>query len=125
MLFCSLRITRESRISVDATTTAQRILEDIRGQWSVRGAFNSGCATVVLQPPNASFMTLSATQQNLEMTAATSGAATTLTGTCGAIPATAACVAPMKRVVVQAVDSTAATRVLARVTLDVLCPVNP
>lgn len=125
-LASSFQITRENRKSVDATTTAQRILEDIRGQWSVRGAFNSGCATVTLTPPNSGFMTLSATQQNLTMTATTSGTVVTLTGSCGAIPATAPCVAPMKRVIVQAIDSADTTRTLARVALDVLCPVvNP
>lgn len=122
----SFQVTRENRKSLDATTTTQRILEDVRGQWNSRATYNTGCANLVLTPANATFMTLSANQQELTAAAvATATPSAALTTPCGALSATTTCVSPMKRVVVVAVDSTNTTRTLSRVTLDVVCPVNP
>lgn len=118
----SFQITRENRKSIDATTTAQRIIEDIRGQWSDRALFNTSCANVTLSPPNAGYLTLNANQQNLTKAAVLSGSAAPLTTPCGALLAGATCNAPMKRVIVVATDTAAPTRTLARVTLDLVCP---
>ena len=122
----SFQVTRENRKSLDATTTTQRILENVRGQWDSRAVYNTGCANVVLTPTNANFMTLSANQQELTPAAVpTATPPAALTTPCGTLSATTACVSPMKRVVVVAVDSADATRTLSRVTLDIVCPVNP
>ena len=118
----SFQITRENRKSLDATTTAQRIIEDIRGQWSgSRAIYNTGCATLTLQPANATYMTLSAKSSTLDATATTAGTAADV-NTCGTISTVTTCVSAMKRVVVTAVDSSNTARTLARVTLDVVCP---
>lgn len=118
----SFQITRENRKSLDATTTAQRVIEDIRGQWNgSRAVYNTGCATLTLQPPNATYMTLSAKSSTLDATATTAGTAGDVTA-CGTLSTVTTCVSAMKRVVVTAVDSSNTTRILARVTLDVVCP---
>lgn len=125
-LASSFQITRENRKSLDATTTTQRILEDVRGQWNNRAIYNTGCANLVLTSANATFMALSANQQELTSAAVpTTTPVTALTTPCGTLSATTACVSPMKRIIVVALDSANTTRTLSRVTLDIVCPVNP
>ena len=125
----SFQITRENRKSLDATTTAQRIIEDIRGQWSGAGTkavYNTACANVTLTPPNVSFMSLTATQTPLALDATPTGTPTAaVTVPCGALSVSPTCTSPMKRVVVVATDTADTTRVLSRVTLDVVCPEFP
>lgn len=118
----SFQITRENRKSIDATTTAQRIVEDIRGQWRDRATFNTGCAGVTLNSANTSYMAVTANQQNLTQAAVLSGTSSAVTTPCGTLSAGTTCSTPMKRIVVVATDSATPTRTLARVTLDVLCP---
>lgn len=125
-LASSFQITRENRKSLDATTTAQRILEEIRGQWGDKTVYNTGCANVTLTPPNAGFMTLTATRTDLTLAAVGTGTpAAAVTTPCATLSASSTCTSAMKRVIVVATDTADTTRVLSRVTLDVVCPVFP
>jgi prepilin-type N-terminal cleavage/methylation domain-containing protein len=122
----SFQLTRENRRSLDATSNTQRILEDIRGQWRDPMRFDTACAEVTLNSAATNFMTVSATSTNLNRLAvATATPAAVATPTTCPGTALAACDTPMKRVIVTAVDSGDATRVLARATLDVNCPTEP
>ena len=125
----SLKITRENRKSLDATSAVQRVVEAVRGQWQSRGLYGAGCADLNLNQANSNFMAITAKVITLDSSAATSGSETDLdTVSCNAKRTTDTCkilAQPMKRVIVIAMDTENATRVLSRATLDIICPVNP
>jgi prepilin-type N-terminal cleavage/methylation domain-containing protein len=124
----SFQITRASRKALDANASVQRVIEEVRGRWQVRDLYNASCAIIDLTPDSATFLTLSATSLALTASAGTATGATptNLAITGCAIPPYASpvpvCAAPMRRVVVTAVDNTDSNRVLASATLDVVCP---
>lgn len=123
----SFQITRASRKVLDATSSVQRVLEDVRGQWQMRDRYNPFCAIVDLTPDASPFLTLTATNLSLTASAGTvSGALPEdlITSSCVVTPASPApaCITAMRRVVVTAVDTTDSNKVLARAALDVVCP---
>jgi type II secretory pathway pseudopilin PulG len=125
----SFKITRENRKSLDATSAVQRVVESVRGQWQSRGLYGAGCAELTLNQANSSFMSIAATVTVLNAAATITGSEDPLTTTgCTALLTTGTCTAlaqPMKRLIVTATDAETAGRELSKVTLDLVCPVNP
>jgi prepilin-type N-terminal cleavage/methylation domain-containing protein len=124
----SFQLTRESRKTLDATANAQRIIEEIKGQWRAPALYDNACADLTLTPQTSSFMTTTITQQNYNVNAtpvtATTPANVTISSTCPAT-ASATCASPIKRIFVTTTETGTPTKVLARATLDVDCPVRP
>lgn len=128
-LASSFQITRENRKSLDATSAVQRVVESVRGQWQSRGLYGAGCADLTLNQAGSTFMSIAATVTTLAASAATISSATALdTVSCSTKLTSGTCTVlaqPMKRVVVTATDTENAGRELSKVTLDLVCPVNP
>ncbi len=125
-LASSLQITRENRKSLDATSAVQRVVESVRGQWQSRGLYGAGCADLTLNEASSNFMSITATVATVDTTASTVGSPTALDiVSCNTKRTTDTCAVltqPMKRVVVTAIDTESGTKVLSKVTLDVVCP---
>ena len=118
----SFQLTQASRLSLDATTEAQRIVEDIRGQWLSRAIYDSNCAAITLK----SNQTVTLQALNADGTVKTASLPFTKTGCPTApTPNTSNCPVasdPMKRVTVTAKNPQDASRVLSRISYDVVCP---
>jgi prepilin-type N-terminal cleavage/methylation domain-containing protein len=125
-LASSFQLNRESRKSLDATANAQRIIEEIRGQWETPALYDNACVNLTLTPETSSFMSTTITQKdyNVDATPVNASAPTNITvsAACSGT-ALAACSSPMKRVFVTSTDVAVPTKILARATLDVICPV--
>lgn len=118
----SFQIARTNRLSLNATSEAQRIIEAIRGNWKSPSLYDSNCAPVVL----AANQSVSLTPLTSEGTVAT-GTLTFSSSSCAAptAPGVAICpisVSPMKRISVKVTDPNDTSRNLSTINLDVVCP---
>jgi prepilin-type N-terminal cleavage/methylation domain-containing protein len=128
-LTSSMGVTRQSRSTLDATTTVQRIVEEVRGQWLEPRKFDAGCVEdVVLEPPNTSRLSVKVKQQdlndNLEPIANRREEDVVVATACDRTVRDV-CDPMIKRLTVTARDAADATRVLSQVVLDIDCPVRP
>jgi prepilin-type N-terminal cleavage/methylation domain-containing protein len=118
----SFQIARTNRLSLDATSEAQRIIETIRGQWQSPSLYDSNCAVVTLGANK----TVTLRQLNSDGTVQ-AGTITFISSGCGAATTTGPnpcpnTQAPMKRVTVAVNDVSAPTRNLSTINFDIVCP---
>jgi type II secretory pathway pseudopilin PulG len=133
----SFALTRDSRKTLDATSNAQRILEEIRGQWSKLELYNAGCIEEVkFDPTDAEYMDFAVTTQQLSATTELTaddvslladereGPQVVSVGACTPVrlPPEQVCISPLRRVTVTVFNPRENNRPLAALDVDVICP---
>jgi prepilin-type N-terminal cleavage/methylation domain-containing protein len=121
-IISSFQLARTNRLSLDATSEAQRIIETIKGQWQSPSRYDANCAVISLTSNQT--VTLAAVNSDGSANATaltfTSSGCTTSTS-----PGTSACPATqpaLKRVSVRVVDLNNTAKVLSTISFDVVCP---
>jgi prepilin-type N-terminal cleavage/methylation domain-containing protein len=125
----SFQLTRQSRVTLRATTHVQRAIEEVRGQWRVPHKYDHACVDVFeLTPAPSEGIALRTRFIDLDSNAnprpGNQEKEVTNPRTCSD-RASDVCESAMKRLTVVAVDAKQPEQVLAQAVLDINCPNRP